>query len=156
MDIEITERRTWRTVFRFGVPIGLVLLTVPPVVVALLDGPGTMLATARTVAKWTLSVGAVVVAGSLIGLVFTERPGQRRSLHLRVLAGFIVLMAILGTLYALGAVALCGMNSDTYVGWGCRGTSIYWRDPLLAIPVIWAVAGCLVWLALRAASTDSA
>lgn len=153
IEVETAARHTWHRLFLGTALVGLALVTATPIVLALMARPG---AATKTTAEWIIKLSVIVIAVSLIGVVFTEKPGKRRRFHLQVLAGFIALTAIVGTLYALGAVALCGMNWDAYIGWGCRGTSIYWRDPLLAIPVMWAVAGGLAWLALRAASNDSA
>jgi hypothetical protein len=154
MDAEKADGLKWRRLFRLGVPVGLALLVSSLAVLGLLYGPGTL---GWALAEWTRNISVIVVAGSLIGVAFTDRPGQRRRLLLRLLAGFIAVTVIVGTLF-IGLVTIvgCAMSPTSYVGWGCRGASVYWPDPLILMFGIWIVAGGLVWLSLREASTDSA
>ena len=126
-------------------------------VLGLVNGPWYTWQVVDVVAGFTLGVGAIMLAGSLVGLAFTEESDRRRKLYLRLLAGLVSLAAILATLYTVLLLLVgCGMSPSTYNGWGCRGSKVYWPDALSAIFATWIVAIGLVWPALRQSSTGGA
>jgi hypothetical protein len=135
----------WHKRVRLGVQVGLALLIGGLIVSTMVNSP------------WYTSsgIGAVVFAGSLVGLVFTAQPDGRRTLILKLVAGFVALAVIAATLYTVGIVAIgCAMSPTTYNGLGCRAGSVYWPDILIATSIMWMLALGLIWLILQRASID--
>jgi hypothetical protein len=123
----------------------------------LLNGPLHRWNVAGNVAGWTVAIGVVMLAGSLVGLILTEESGRRRRLYVRLFAGIVTLAVVLATAYfALLWLIGCGMSPDSYNDWVCRGSSVYWPSLLAVIVATWIVTGGLVRLVLRRASIDSA
>lgn len=144
-DAGTANRRSWRRLFRVGVPLGVALLIVGLIVDWVVSGP------------WYTSfgVGAIVLAGSLVGLIVTAQPDGRRTMYLRFVAGFIALAVIAATFIIVGIVAFgCAMSPTTYSSLGCRAGSVNWPEILIVISIMWVFALGLIWLVLRRASID--